>query len=576
MELSYSDAISDLAHYRALGADENSLARTEGIINHCFVLMNKFSELELAHQNLQAQVISYQEIIFGNSNGPPGKGKDESAVAEEAYDDNNKTNDLPEDQAESGNSAPEDAASYRSGSDNANTNNEEPLGNNNTGQGKAGSSKKPKSTPKGHGRLGADAYTGANLVTCNHHSHQAGDVCPECERGKLYVVDSNKKVVIDGQSPFLATVYLIEVLRCALCGFLTHAQAPRDISDKYTAATKAVLAYLHYGMGLTYYGIEIMQLTQGVPIPQSTQSELVASAAGPVFAITNFLQGVAKETDLVIQDDTRVKIIELIQENRTKNPKRKGMYTTGFVVKTEHPFVLFISGRQHAGDNFDDLMSGRLSETIPVRVEDALNANSDHQAPAEQGKCNAHAFRKFRTLMSLLPENSSLAMHIYGQVYDNDAHCKSEDYTPEQRLVYHQSHSAPLMNNLFSWARAQLNERKVEPNSALGRLLGYLLNHEKELTLFLRKAGVPIDSNEVERLLKEMIRYRKRSLFFGTCYSACYASAYMSVIATCHMHQIDAIDYLTQLQKNEHRVWLDPGRWLPWNYRDQIPIAQAA
>ena len=65
------------------------------------------------------------------------------------------------------------------------------------------------------------------------------------------------------------------------------------------------------------------------------------------------------------------------------------------------------------------------------------------------------------------------------------------------------------MNNLFSWARAQLNERKVEPNSALGRLLGYLLNHEKELTLFLRKAGVPVDSNEVERLLKEMIRYRK-------------------------------------------------------------------
>lgn len=60
MELSYSDAISDLAHYRAMGADENSLARTEGIINHCFVMMNKFSKLELAYQNLQAQMLSYQ------------------------------------------------------------------------------------------------------------------------------------------------------------------------------------------------------------------------------------------------------------------------------------------------------------------------------------------------------------------------------------------------------------------------------------------------------------------------------------------------------------------------------------
>jgi hypothetical protein len=78
---------------------------------------------------------------------------------------------------------------------------------------------------------------------------------------------------------------------------------------------------------------------------------------------------------------------------------------------------LFISGRQHAGDNFDDLMSGRLSETIPVQVADALNANGDHQAPAEQGKCNAHAFRKFRTLMSLFTEHSSLAMVIYGHLW---------------------------------------------------------------------------------------------------------------------------------------------------------------
>lgn len=576
MELSYSDAITDLAHYRAMGADENSLARTEGIINHCFVMMNKFSKLELAYQNLQAQMLSYQEIIFGKSKSAQDNAKDDSAFTESAEDANNWASDLPNNNAEAGSSSPNDTATDDSESGGATTNNKEPLGDNNTGQEKSGSSKKTKSTPKGHGRLGANAYTGANVVTCNHHSHQAGDICPECERGKLYVIDPNKKVVIDGQSPFLATVYLLEVLRCALCGFLTHAQAPRDVRSKYTAATKAVLAYLHYGMGLTYYGIERMQLTQGVPIPQSTQSELVASAAGPLFAITNHLQSVARECDLIIQDDTGVRILELIQENRTENPKRKGMYTTGFVVKTKHPFVLYISGRQHAGENFDVLMSGRISETAPVRVADALSANSDHQAPAEQGKCNAHPFRKFRTLMSLFPEKSSLALEIYGRVYDNETHCKTENYTPEQRLTYHRLHSEPLMNNLYDWARTQLNDRKVEPSSALGKLLAYLLNHEKELTLFLRKPGVPIDSNEVERLLKEMIRYRKRSLFFGTCYSACYASAYMSVIATCHMHKVNAIDYLTQLQINEHKVWQDPGRWLPWNYKDQIPISQAA
>lgn len=551
MELSYLDAISDLNYYRALGASEDVLSRTEGLINHCFVLMNKYSQLELAHQNLKAQVLSYQEIIFGQSSSAQVREESNNTCSEESTNESN-----------TGASNDEDHPGSNS--------------TNESDQDNPTSPPEPKPPSQGHGRLGADAYTGAEIVVCPHDQHQAGDLCPECQRGKLYVVDPHKKIVVDGQSPFIATQYVIEVLRCGLCGLLFHAQAPTDVRSKYTVAAKAALAYLHYGMGLTYYGIERMQSTQGVPIPQGTQSDLVASAVGPVFAVINHLRCVAREADLIIQDDTGVRIIELIRDNRENKPKRKGMYTTGFVVKTEKPFVLYISGREHAGENFDELMSGRVSEVLPVRVADALNANSDHQAPADQGKCNAHPFRKFRTLFSLFPEQTSLALEIYDRVYDNDAHCKTQGYTPEQRLAYHQLHSEPLMSTLYDWARSQLNERKVEPNSALGKLLIYLLNHEPELTLFLRKAGVPIDSNEVERLLKEMIRYRKRSLFFVTCYSADYGSAYMSVMATCHMHEVDAIDYLTQLQINEQQVWQNPGLWLPWNYRDQIPIAQAA
>ena len=39
----------------------------------------------------------------------------------------------------------------------------------------------------------------------------------------------------------------------------------------------------------------------------------------------------------------------------------------------------------------------------------------------------------------------------------------------------------------------------MEPNSGLGQAIRYLREHWKKLTLFLEKAGVPLDNNIVER-----------------------------------------------------------------------------
>ena len=559
MELSYFEAMADLDLYRSLGANEPALARTEGLINHCFVMMSKFSELEERCESLQAQVLSYQEMIFGRANRAKKKenatptGDATPPAQSDVLAENGKQN--------TGNTSDKANGAADSTASPTDSGNENP----------ADTASNPTNR---HGRFSAEQYTGALVVECCHEHHHASDLCPKCLRGRLYPINPMQKVVIDGQSPFSAIRYLLEAFRCALCGAVFKAQAPEgvDVTQKYTLEAKAVLAYLHYGMGLTYYAIARMQLSQGVPLAQSTQSELVASAAGPVYAVVNHLRGIAREAELIVQDDTTVRIIELMRENKTDAPDRKGMYTTGFVVKTDKPFVLYVSGRQHAGENFDELMVDRQSQTAPIRVADALSANSDHKAPADKGKCNAHAFRKCRTILPMFPEMETL-LTLFGKVYDNDAHCRQHEYSPEERLCYHQANSQPLMDELFAWTRTQLETRQVEPNSAVGAVLKYILNHEAGLTLFLRKAGVPIDTNEVERQLKEMIRYRKRSLVFVTQHSADYGSNYMSLIATSHLHQIDFVHYLTQLQKYEPLVWQHPGRWLPWNYHEQIPIA---
>ena len=59
------------------------------------------------------------------------------------------------------------------------------------------------------------------------------------------------------------------------------------------------------------------------------------------------------------------------------------------------------------------------------------------------------------------------------------------------------------MEQLHGWLQRQLDEKRVEPNSGLGVAIAYLTRHWAKLTLFLRKAGAPLDNNVCERALKK-------------------------------------------------------------------------
>jgi len=126
------------------------------------------------------------------------------------------------------------------------------------------------------------------------------------------------------------------------------------------------------------------------------------------------------------------------------------------------------------------------------------------------------------------------------------------------------------MDELHQWLQQQFDQRKVEPNSSLGGAIFYMLKHWDELTLFLRVAGAPLDNNRCEQSLKMAIRHRRNSLFYKTMAGAGVGDLYMSLIHTCCLCGADPFGYLTQLQRNGHRVTAAPGDWLPWNYQKQV------
>ena len=73
-----------------------------------------------------------------------------------------------------------------------------------------------KPRPQGHGKNGADDYSGATRQAVHHQQLGWGDACPGCRNGRLYSLSKPKRLLrVTGQPPISATVFELERLRCA-------------------------------------------------------------------------------------------------------------------------------------------------------------------------------------------------------------------------------------------------------------------------------------------------------------------------------------------------------------------------
>lgn len=426
---------------------------------------------------------------------------------------------------------------------------------------------------RGHGRQAAAALTGARRVAIAHRELCPGDPCPACLRGKIYGQRSPHRLIrFHGQSPITATIYECERLRCNLCGEIFTADRPPDAGpDKYDPTAASTIAVLKYGSGVPFTRLASLQQRFGIPLPTSTQWDIVRDAATHLRPAFDELQRQAAQGAVLYNDDTSVPILAVRREPSPDG--RTGCFTSGIVATTEgRQMALYRTGRPHAGENLATVLAQRAStRPPPIQMCDALTRNLPklpEPLATIVGHCLAHARRRFVAVTTAFPDECRYVLETLGTVYHVDAEARTQGLTPEARLERHQRESAPGMAALRSWCVAQLDERRVEPNSGLGQAIRYCLKHWERLTLFLRVAGAPLDTNIVERALKKAILHRKNALFYKTQRGADVGDLYMSLIHTADLAGVNPIDYLTALQQHAADVARTPSDWMPWNYHD--------
>ncbi len=441
-----------------------------------------------------------------------------------------------------------------------------------------------KKKKKGHGKNGASAYVGAEEIYIPHGKLKAGQLCPDCEKANLYKWKKDGiKIRIKGNPPLKAWVYKLEKLRCALCGKLYTAQLPREAgNEKYDAQAGAMIAMLKYGSGFPFYRLDNFQKALGVPVPASTQWEVAVSVFKVAIHPYEEMVRQAAQGELIHTDDTGVKILSIMKENKEEKvveegspdwKKRKATYTSGIMSKVgDHVIVLYFSGRRYAGENLDELLRKRAMDLgPPLQMCDALNQNYPKKFATIIINCLTHGRRKFVELIESYTRECRFVIGILAEVYRYDEEARVEEMTPRERLCFHQEKSKPLMDKLEKWFEEQFTQKKVEPNSNLGGVIKYMQNHWQKLTGFLRIEGAPLDNNCLERALKVAILNRKNAYFYKTMMGAHVGDVLMSLIETCRRAKANPFEYLTNIQENAIEVIKNPGKWLPWNYKETYP-----
>jgi len=210
----------------------------------------------------------------------------------------------------------------------------------------------------------------------------------------------------------------------------------------------------------------------------------------------------------------------------------------------ERMHVLFRYSTRHSSDEPKAFLKG-YSGTV---VADASNVYDAlfrlPEGPKEAG-CNAHARRYFFKALDSDKPRALIGLGFYNALFDLERQWTK--LPPSQRLALRQQHAAPLMEKLRIWRDEVLASSSAAEGSPIRRALQYSRNHWEALTRFLRDGRIPAHNNWSELELRRLVVGRAAWLFVGSDESAEWTCTFVSLVASCGLHNLDPEGYFQGL-----------------------------
>lgn len=159
--------------------------------------------------------------------------------------------------------------------------------------------------------------------------------------------------------------------------------------------------------------------------------------------------------------------------------------------------------------------------------------------------CWAHARRKFIDAQSFDNAKASEVLTLIAQLYGVEKHCREHDFTTDQIKQARQKQSVPILAAIHLVLKTQLTTSL--PNSPLGKAIQYTLSRWQKLNVYTQEGFLPIDNNLVENSIRPIAIGRKNWLFAGSHEAAGRSAMLYSLFATCRLHNIEPLQWLTEV-----------------------------
>ena len=168
--------------------------------------------------------------------------------------------------------------------------------------------------------------------------------------------------------------------------------------------------------------------------------------------------------------------------------------------------------------------------------------------------CWAHARRKFIDAQDFDNAKAGEALVHIQLLYAIEKYCTENGYTAEEIKNYRQEHAVPILKTLHQILQTQLANSL--PKSPLGLALQYTLTRWDKLNVYTQDGNLRIDNNLVENSIRPVAIGKKNYLFAGNHEAAGRSAMLYSLFATCKLHQVNPIEWLTYVFENinDHKI----------------------
>lgn len=301
----------------------------------------------------------------------------------------------------------------------------------------------------------------------------------------------------------------------------------------------AHLAFNHFVLNIPYYREMYRINDHSMSLSRMTLVNWLDKGAAFTAKLVEALKAMATEKDSIVNcDETWCKV-------KVRDAYKK-KYIWCLVNKEQKTAIYCYEDGSRGRKALKEILADRKIKALQSDGYNVYMYLDNELVDTEHICCMAHARAKFVYAFEQSEDrNAKYMIDCIGELYGLEEQYKKGKLAPEQIAQCRQSlKTMEIIGRLRSKLDALTAENHPPRGELMEKAVNYLKNFWKQIFNYLKDGRYSIDNSIAERFIRPLAGERKSSLFFGSSRMANVSAAYHTLISTCRMNGISALDYL--------------------------------